>query len=345
MLSPANRHDSLDLQTAQPFHLLAVADDVQPEEIDILAGQIWSECTRLGPGLLELKTDAYLTGPWDLTPEAIVGLGLPSRLKYAYLAGVPALRGKPVPQWLQDRDPLWDAFREGGPEGLELEVLQGLRRMARRLAGALRFSTGPIIVPDPDSAVNLRVLSEIWLEPAACLQVVQRALPIATVLMGNETEQTQRRSGHNPVQLTTPEQRANYDPDGLRSRIQSGVSADERAWLHAEAEAYDEAAMSMPMMVDAYAIAADVTQKSAVHVVVQGETALPPALGHTEDGCVSYAISWIAPDITITEENKLKRAMRLDRLTVIDAIEAVARELSEATRGVIIDEDEFVVSL
>ena len=320
MLSPANRHDSLDLQTAKPFHLLAVADDVQPEEIDILAGQIWSECTRLGSGLLELKTDAYL-------------------------AGVPALRGKPVPQWLQDRDPLWDAFREGGPEGLELEVLQGLRRMARRLAGALRFSTGPIIVPDPDSAVNLRVLSEIWLEPAACLQVVQRALPIATVLMGNETEQTQRRSGHNPVQLTTPEQRANYDPDGLRSRIQSGVSADERAWLHAEAEAYDEAAMSMPMMVDAYAIAADVTQKSAVHVVVQGETALPPALGHTEDGCVSYAISWIAPDITITEENKLKRAMRLDRLTVIDAIEAVARELSEATRGVIIDEDDFVVSL
>lgn len=345
MLSPANRHDSLDLHAAEPFHLLAVADDVQPEEIDILAGQIWTECSRLGPGLLELKKEAYLTGPWDLTPEAIVGLGLPSRLKFAYLAGVPALRGKPVPQWLQGSDPLWDAFREGGPEGLELEVLQGLRRIARRLAGALRFSTGPIIVPDPDSAVNLRVLSEIWLEPAACLQVVQRALPIATLLMGNETEQTQRRSGPKAPRLTTPEERANYDPDGLRSRIQAGVSPDERAWLHAEAEAYDEAAMSMPMMVDAYAIAADVTQKSSVHIVVQGETAIPPALGHAEDGCVSYAISWMAPEITITEESKLKRAMRLDRLTVIDAIEAVARELAEATNGVVIDQDDFVVSL
>ena len=37
--------------------------------------------------------------------------------------------------------------------------------------------------------------------------------------------------------------------------------------------------------------------------------------------------------------------MRLDRLTVIDAIEAVARQLAEATNGVIIDEDDFVVTL
>lgn len=295
MLSPARQHDSLDLETAKPFHLLAVGDDVKAEEIDILAGQIWTECSRMGDGLLELTREAFLTGPWDLTPEAIVGLGLPTNLKFAYLASVPALRGKPVPEWMWGKDPLWDAFREGGPEGLELEVLQGLRRMARRLAGALRFSTGPVIVPDPDSAVGLRVLSEIWLEPAACLQVVQKALAIAKMMMGDESEDA-GRYGHKPHRLSTPEERANYDPDGLRARIQAGVSPDERAWLHAEAEAYDEAAMSMPVMVDAFAIAAEVTQKSAVHVVVQGETAIPPALGHTEDGCISYSIQWVAPD-------------------------------------------------
>lgn len=342
MLSPARRHDALDLETARPFHLLAVADDVEPEEIDILASQIWTGSNRNGEGLLELTTDAYLTGPWDLTPEAIVGLGLPLHLKYAYLAAVPAFRGKPVPEWMRGRDPLWDAFLEGGPEGTELEVLQGLRRMARRLAGALRFSTGPIIVPDPDSAVEMRVLSEIWLEPAACLQVVQRALPNAKSLMGDAP---QPRRGAREVQLTTPELRANYDPDGIRARVQAGLSPDERAWLHAEAEAYDEAAMSMPAIVDAYAIGADVTQKSAVHVVVQGETAIPPALGHAEDGCVSYTIQWIAPDLTITQENKPKRAMRLDRITVIDAIETVAKELAQATHGAIVDADDFVVSL
>lgn len=343
MLSPASRHDSLDLETASPFHLLAVGDDVEPEELDILAAQIWPNCTRIGDGLLELTTDAFLTGPWNLTPEAIVGLGLPLSMKFAYLVSVPALRGKPVPQWLWGRDPLWDAFREGGPEGLELEVLNGMRRIARRLAGALRFSTGPLIVPDPDSAVNMRVLSEVWLEPAACLKVIQEVLPIANLVMGNEPDQ-RRGSGHE-VRLETPEARAGYDPDGLRARAQAGVDPDERAWLHAEAEAFDEAAMSMPAIMDAYAIGADVTQMSSVHVVVQGETVAPPALGHSDDGYVSYELKWVAPDIAVTEMNKPRRAYRLDRLTVIEAIEAVAKQLAKATHGIIIDADDFVVSL
>lgn len=343
MLSPASRHDSLDLDAAQPFHLLAVGDDVEPEEIDILAGQIWTDCSRVGDGLLELTKDAYLTGPWDLTPEAIVGLGLPLHLKYAYLISVPALRGKPVPEWLWDRDPLWDAFREGGPEGLELDVLTGMRRIARRLAGALRFCTGPIVVPDPDSAVGLRVLSEIWLDPAACLKVVHQSLPKAKLLLAEEPEN--QRGPRRTVRLTTAEERANYDPDGLRARAQAGVSSDERAWLHAEAEAYDEAAMSMPSMVDAYAIGADITQMSQLHIVVQGETAVPPALGHSEDGYVSYELKWIAPDMAITEENKPRRAYRLDRLAVLDSIEATAKALAEATHGVVVDADDFVVAL
>ena len=75
---------------------------------------------------------------------------------------MPTLRGKPAPPWLIRQDPFWAAFTAGAPEGLELEVLHGMRRVARRLAGALRFSEGPILVPDPDSAVKLRVLSPVW---------------------------------------------------------------------------------------------------------------------------------------------------------------------------------------
>lgn len=343
MLSPNSHYDLLDLKTASPFHLLAVGDDVEPEEIDILATQIWPQSKRVGAGLLELTSEAYLTGPWQLTPEAIVKLGLPTRLKFAYLISVPALRGKPVPQWLWGRDPLWDAFREGGPEGLELEVLNGIRRVARRLAGALRFSTGPVIVPDPDSAVEMRVFSEVWLEPAACLQVVQRVFPQARLELGNETTENSPARRGRP--LATATQRATHDPDGLRARAQKGVSPDERAWLHAEAEAFDEAALSMPQILDAYAISVDITSMSAVHIMVSGETVIPPALGHREDGCVSYALQWIAPDMALTEMNKPRRAYRLDRLKIIEAIEELAKPLAEVTNGVIVDADEFVVSL
>ena len=343
MLSPSSPQDSLDLETASPFHLLVVGDDVLPEEIDILAAQIWPQSNRSGLGLLELTSGAYLTGPWHLTPEAIVKLGLPLYLEFAYIISVPALRGKPVPQELWGRDPLWDAFREGGPEGLELEVLNGTRRMARRLAGALRFSTGPIIVPDPDSAVEMRVFSEVWLEPAACLQISQQVFPQAKLELGNAPD-GDVSSGRNQ-RLTTAAARATHDPDGLRARAQEGVSPDERAWLHAEAEAFDEAAMSMPPVLDAYAISVDITPMSAVHVIVSGETAIPPALGHREDGLISYDLRWIASDMALTEMNKPRRAYRLDRLKIIEAIENLAKPLAAATNGVIVDADEFVVSL
>lgn len=201
----------------------------------------------------------------------------------------------------------------------------------------------PVVVPDPDSAVSLRVLSEVWLDPAACLQVVRQVLPIAQLLLDKQGSDHHPRRGE--VRLTTAEQRANHDPDGLRARAQGGVSADERAWLHAEAEAFDEAAMSMPPMLDAYAIGADVSQISAVHVVVQGETVAPPALGHRDDGLVSYEINWITPDIAMTQANRPRRSQRLDRLTVIDAVEAVAKELCQATHGIILDQDDFVVTL
>lgn len=343
MFSPASRQDLLDLEAASPFHLLAVGDDVEAEEIDILASQIWPRCMRRGAGLLELTEDAYFTGPWRLTPEAIVKLGLPLHLKSAYIISVPALRGKPVPQWLWERDPLWDAFREGGPEGLELEVLEGTRRMARRLGGALRLSTGTVIVPDPDSAVDMRVFSEVWLEPAACLQVVKQVFPQAKLEL-DALPNLKQNSEIDGV-LATPEERANYDPDGLRARVQKGVSPDERAWLHAEAEAFDEAAMSMPEVLEVYAISVDITPISEVHVIVSGETAIPPALGHREDGCISYELQWLAPDMAMTEMNKPRRAYRLDRLKAIEAIEKLAKPLAEATSGVIIDADEFVVSL
>lgn len=342
MPSPIPAYDVLDFDTASSFHLLVVGDDVEPEEIDILAEQIWPRSARLGSGLLELTAEAYLTGPWCLTPETVAQLGLAPQLTCAYLISVPALRGKPVPQWMWGRDPLWDAFKEGGPEGLELEVLNGMRRMARRLAGALRFSTGSVLAPNPDSAVSMRVFSEVWLEPAAGLKVVRQVLPQARLDAGGTGEEV--GSVDPGVQLSTSWERANYDPDGLRARIQKGISEDERAWLHAEAEAFDEAAMSMPQILDAYAIRAEVTDMSEVHVVVSGETVVPPILGHREDGCVSYSICWVAPDMELTELDCPPLPYRQERTRILDIIEQLARALAESTDGVAVDADDFVVS-
>ena len=367
VLSPAVFHDALTLEAAQPFHLLAVGADVEPEELDILASQVWPESSRQGEGLLHLDQDAYLTGPWQLTPEAIVGLGLPPNLKYAYLISVPTLRGKPAPAWLIRQDPFWAAFTAGAPEGLELEVLHGMRRVARRLAGALRFSEGPILVPDPDSAVNLRVLSPVWLDPAATVKAVRAVQPGAQILTGSKPSDTaaiptnrnhpttpapnlagahrnaHARTSTREVHLNTPQLRADYDPDGIRARL--GLDPGEHAWLQAEAEAVDEAAMSLPPMVDAFAIQVSVGAQSQVHVVVQGETVAPAALGPHEEGFISYDVRWIAPDIATTQENRPRRSQRLERLAVIDVIESIARVIAAATQGTILDEDDFVVRL
>lgn len=342
------RHlDRLVRQTAEPYHLLAVADDVSPQEVETLAAQIWPEAQWQKPGLLHLTGEAFLTGPWTLTPETITGLDLPMWARDAYLISAPALRGGPVPAPLLGTDPLVDAFPAGNPEGLELEVLQGVRRIARRLAGALRLNTGSVLVPDPDSAVNLRVLSLVWLDPAACLRVLEDVMPGAHSLLDSNpptAAKPGRAAGAGP-NFESPAERMSWDRRGLRQAATSGLSEAERAWLHAEAEAFDEAALAAPQVLDAYAIGAPCGASSQVHVVVQGETAVPVAFGQAPDGLIAYEVRWIPRDIAMTGANKPPRSQRLERLAAIELIESCAAVLEIATQGVIIDEDGFTLAL
>lgn len=333
--------DVLTISQARPFHFLAVGDDVTPSEVEALAYQVWPSSNWESEGLLHLTEDAYLTGPWLLTPETIVALDLPTFAKYAYLISVPALRGKPVPPALLGRDPFTDAFPEGGPEGLELEVLDAVKRMARRLAGALRLAPGTVIVPDPDSAVNLRVLSGIWLDPAACLRVVEDVLPGAQSLLDS---QPGLKAGQIPPP-TSAEDRMEMDRWGLRQQATAALSEDERAWIHAEAEAFDQAALQMSQVLDAYAISGQAGKHSQIHIQVQGDSYLPPALGDASQGIVTYYLEWVTRDQTLPQSLKLPRAWRLERLEVIDKIESCAAMLAIATKGTVVDEDDFVVSI
>lgn len=340
--------DYLEVDDAQPFHILAVPKEVTPEEVEALVKSLWDVPGWEASGKLRLTAEAYITGPWRLRPATITTLNLPLWTAYGYLVSVPALRtANPMPDELVGRDPLMDAFPDGTPTGVELEVLDNLRKIARRLAGLLRVSTGVVIVPDPDSAVNLRVLSPVWLDPAACLAVVQRAFPEARSLLDSvpPTGPKPRRGARPTPRAETPEERMEFDRAGLREAAIAGMDPGERAWLHAEAEAFDQAALEMPQILDSYAIGVEAGQYSQVHVVVFGETAIPLAVGSAPDGLICYDIRWMPRDLAMAQHPKLPRSQRLERLAAIDVIEKIARVIHQEVGGFALDQDNFLITL
>ena len=68
----------------------------------------------------------------------------------------------------------------------EERVLQWLVAAARRLGGAVRIGdNGIVLVPDVDSAIDLTVYSDRWLEPDEALAVVQQVHPRARLERGD----------------------------------------------------------------------------------------------------------------------------------------------------------------
>ncbi|WP_315096280.1 hypothetical protein, partial [uncultured Cellulomonas sp.] len=184
-------------------HLLGLPDDVGADEVEVLAisrfsQAHWEEGDQLpqprgimGPmtaalGIrsvgsatptpartLRLARLSSLTGPYRVEPEDAVSLGLPTSSTLAYVLQAPRERGeKPFPGG--DRDGLKRAFPDGMPIREEERVLQWLVAAARRLGGSVRIGErGTVLTPDVDSAIDLTVFSDSWLEPEEALAVVQ----------------------------------------------------------------------------------------------------------------------------------------------------------------------------
>lgn len=207
----------LGLEAAKSHHLFLLPNDIPPAELEALAVSVWNQAGWLSPGHLRLLEGATLEGPWSLSAETEASLDLPRDLRghQAYLLNTPAVRGGVPTDQVKAFSEMARAFPDGMPVGLEERVLGVLHQMARRLGGALRvYGTGAILMPDPESSVNLRVYASSWLAPGESLALLSPFLP------------NLREPGPHPEVVGAPY--ALLAPSGTRSQILIGVRAEQQ---------------------------------------------------------------------------------------------------------------------
>lgn len=324
---------NLDLDLAFAHHLLVVDDDVAAQEVEALARSWFPRPAWVADHALQLSGDAVLTGPWTVSPEDRAALRLPDEDAVAYLLRCPVQRGGPAPSELAGAVGLSEAFEAGLPVGLEADVLAFLLAAARRLGGALRVAgSGMVLRPDPASEVNLWVHSPVWLEPEALVAVLQPTLPGLRLAMELDEHAVA------PAPAETPDV-GGEDPERV-------LDEGERAWLHAEAAAFDEAALAQPQVFEAYGAVADLGEDGLLEVAVEGEEVIPLALrglDWTHGGVVSYLVRWwpaqegalAVPDPGPELLAARARARRL--------VERAAVALHDAAGGEVTDESGFLV--
>lgn len=173
---------SLDAPTAAAYHLLLLPPAVTPEDVEALAVSVWSEAGWIAPGVLRLQDSVNLEGPWTLTRQTLAQLGVGEDLAepspreddaQAWILRCPPRRGSAPSEQVQSFDIWARAFPEGMPVGVEQKVLDVIRRIARRLGGAIRVAGSGVIVRDEhDPTVSLRVFTNQWLPPDHMWQIL-----------------------------------------------------------------------------------------------------------------------------------------------------------------------------
>lgn len=349
-------------------HLLALPAGVGPEEVEVLAtsrfpsvrwetGTLPQQRTTSGargarlaptPDRLRLSRHTTLTGPYAVGPGDAVGLGLPATTAVVYDVAVPRERGeRPYPGG--DRDGIKRAFPEGVPVREELRVLEWLVACARRLGGAVRTAEhGIVLVPDLDATIDLTIFSGVWLEPDAALAVMQQVVPRARLAM-----EAVEWMGPPPAagrHAATPVDGYIRPPDaGLRRALDEHGLADDRLrrHVHAEADAFDEAALTRPDRLDGYGVQAALGVDGLLMLEVAAEDTLPPLLRDlpwTQDGVVAYRVRWEPPDFEELEMERPSLAHRVARGRTMPKVHALTAAVHQAVGGEIADAAEFLVN-
>lgn len=295
----------------QEGHLLVLPDGVAPADVQALVlSRFPSEV--LDDGGEHLRMDVLpgcvVEGPGRLPPD------LPAWAVACYRLEAPEQRGAPVPKELRGRGGLLDAFVDGEPSGTEREMLELGLALARRLGGALLTSTGSLLTPP--SHVDLLLYSEVWLHPDALVHVLVPHLP--GVSMGGDDPSPAGRSAP-PADATTG----------------ASLIADEgeRRWLHAEADAYDAAALSEPDVTDSYGVLATDADGTVWSVAVEAALGVPPALaGLLPAGTILYEVRCYPAGGTLPSG-------------AVERIDAATRALLGAVDGYVVDDDGFLVTL
>lgn len=296
---------------------------------------------------LRLARLSHLAGPYAVTPEEAVALGLPAATAVVYDLDCPAERGeRPYPGG--DRDGLKRAFPDGLPVREEERVVQWLVACARRLGGAVRIGgSGVVLTPDVDGAIDLTVLTDRWLEPAEALAVVQGVVPRARL-----SEATGRwdgpMAGVGRASTSGAGGVSEAGGSGLRAALERyGVQDEaERARLMAEAAAYDEAMVASPLPAESYGVLVDLGVDGTVSVEAAAEHELPPLLRDlpwTAGGVVAYRVHWEPLLVEELEMEKPSFPHKVARGRAAPQVQAVARALHAVVGGEIADEADFLV--
>ncbi|GEK22045.1 hypothetical protein [Cellulomonas xylanilytica] len=359
-------------------HILALPPDVAADEVEVLAisrfaNARWEETPQdvlqprgiigpmtaaLGiravgaatvpPRTLRLARLSTLNGPFRMETGDAVSLGLPATSTLAYILVCPRERGeKPYPGG--DRDGLKRAFPDGMPIREEERVLQWMVAAARRLGGSVRTGgSGTVLTPDVDSAIDLTVLSDSWLEPEDALRVVQSVLPRARLSEAASGTWTGPQPGVGRDAGAQPGWVAEAGGRGLSAALdQHGVTDEvERRRLMDEAAAYDELMLAVPPAPEAFGVLVDLGHDGMLSVEAGVETALPPLMRElpwTKNGVVAYRVHWEPPFIEELEAERPSFEHRVARSRAAPLVQAVARVVHGAIGGEIADEADFLV--
>lgn len=330
----------LDLDLAFGHHLLAVGADVSQEEVEALALSWFPRATALGDHAIALADEVVLTGPWAVSADDGRALLLPADGSQVYLLRCPVLRSGPPPPELVNDAGLSGAFRSGMPHGLEAEAVTFLLAAARRLGGALRIAgSGGVLAPDPDAEVNLWVYSPAWLDPDALVAVVAPVLPSFRLAMEvGEAAVPAAPAPEEPVAGGDSDARAADGPEGL--------DPGQKAWLHAEAAAFDAAALAEPPTLAGYGAVAELGDDGLIEVTVEGEELVPlvlQGLDWAQGGVIAYAVRWWPTDPAAQYQPNPSADFRATRARVRAQVEVAVRALHTAVGGEVTDESGFLV--
>ncbi|GAA2720700.1 hypothetical protein CAE01nite_03240 [Cellulomonas aerilata] len=332
-------------------HLLALPDDVGAEEVEVLAlsrftaagwdrrvpqtaprGRAARE-PLAGVGVLRLSRHSTMAGPYAVTPDAVRALGLPDDTAAAFVVTSPRERGEP-PYPGGDREGLKRAFPDAMPIRDEERVLRWLVDAARRLGGAVRVADGGVVlIPDPGAAVDLTVFSDVWLEPATGLAVVQRATPSARLALDAVPWQGPSITPQAPA----------TGPDGA-PLTRLGERARRR--VHDRSADFDAAALAGPDELTGYGVEVDLGPDGLVVVEAGGDEVVPlvlRGLPWTAQGVVTYRVRWEPADLEELEREHPSEAHRTARARAQGLVAAAAREVHAVVGGEVADAAEFLV--
>ena len=319
---------ALSTEITRSRHLLAVADDVSADEVEALLLSRYPAAVRTESDVLTVAADVHLSGPFPLDGAAQRDLGLPAWVAGIYLLTCPPDRGRPVPAELAATGGLLAAFAAGEVRGSEREALELLLAMGRRLGAVVRTSTGHVLEPEEWAGVDLTVYAPVWLYPDALVHVLAPVLPGVQAL-------TDVQPAQGPLPPATGR------PAGT-DQLDDG----ERAWLHAEADAYDAHTLAQPEVLESYGTIWHYPSGGVVTASVAAADVVPVALAGVdwaEEGVLAYELRWHPADPQQWHREPPPTALRTECADARERIEAAARAVLSAAGGQATDDDGFLV--